>query len=164
VEQTAIYAQLKGHLTSRLTAKRVLSDSLGRSGDAEFEARIRGFIAATHRIGATPILCTFATSHVRRDLPNVPDSVATFVFKYNIYLSLTGWIETIERFNAILRRIAAEERILLIDIEREIAGRHDDFRDFVHFAPSGHSAVAGIIHRALVTHAQNTSRDNVVMN
>jgi hypothetical protein len=164
VEQTAIYAQLKGHLTSRLTGKRVLSDSLGRSGDAEFDAKIRGFIAATRNIGATPILCTFATSHVRRDLPDFPDSVTTLVFKYNIYLSLTGWVETIERFNNILRHIAAEEGILLIDVEKEIAGRHDYFRDFVHFTPPGHAAVASVIQRPLVTRSQDASRDSVVLN
>ena len=164
VEQTAIYAQLKGHLTSRLTGKRVLSDSLGRSGDAEFDAKIRGFIAATRNIGATPILCTFATSHVRRDLPDFPDSVTTLVFKYNIYLSLTGWVETIERFNNILRHIAVKEGIVLIDVEKEIAGRHDYFRDFVHFTPPGHAAVASVIQRPLVTRSQDASRDSVVLN
>jgi hypothetical protein len=164
VEQTAIYAQLKGHLTSRLAGKRVLSDFLGRSGDAEFEAKIRAFIAVTRNIGATPILCTFATSHVRRDLPDFPDSVTTLVFKYNIYLSLTGWVETIERFNNILRHIAAEEGIVLIDVEKEIAGRHDYFRDFVHFTPLGHAAVASVIQRPLVTRSQDASRDSVVLN
>lgn len=164
VEQTAIYAQLKGHLTSRLTGKRVLADSLGRPGDIEFERKVRNFIAAARSVGATPILCTFATSHVRRDLPDFPDTVVYFVFKYNVYLSVGGWVETIERFNRILRRIAAEEGILLIDLEPQIAGHHDYFRDFVHFTPVGHSAVAKVIHHELVTHSVNTSRENVVLN
>jgi hypothetical protein len=164
VEQTAIYAQLKGNFTSRLTAKRVLADSLGPLGDAEFERKVRGFIATARSIGATPILCTFATSHVRGDLPNFPDSVVTLVFKYNIYLSLVGWVETIERFNRILRRIAAEEEVMLIDLENEISGHHDYFRDFVHFTPLGHSSVAKVIHQTLVTHSLDVSRNNVVLN
>jgi hypothetical protein len=164
VEQTAIYAQFKGHLTSRLATKRVLADSLGSAGDAQFEAKVRAFIAATRGIGATPILCTFATSHVRRDLPNFPDSAVTLIFKYNIYLSLVGWVETIERFNNILRHIAAEEGIVLIDVENTVAGHEDYFRDFVHFTPRGHSAVATVIRDALIANSQNTRRQHVVMN
>ncbi len=164
VEQTAIYAQLKGNLTSRLTAKRVLSDSLGSAGDARFEAKIRAFIAATRGIGATPVLCTFATSHLRRDLPNFPESVVTLVFQYNIYLSLVGWVTTIERFKNILRQIAAEESIVLIDIENEVAGHHGYFRDYVHFTPLGHSVVAEGMKNAFVAKWQDARREHVVMN
>jgi hypothetical protein len=164
VEQTAIYAQLKGHLTSRLATKRVLADSLGSAGDARFEEKIRAFIAATRGAGAIPILCTFATSHVRRDLPNFPDSAVTLIFKYNIYLSLAGWVETIERFNNILRHIAAEEGLVLIDVENTVAGHEDYFRDFVHFTPRGHSAVATAIRDALIANSQDIKRQHVVMN
>lgn len=156
VEQSAIYAQLKGHVTSRLATQRVLSDSLGSRGDMEFEKRIRGFVLTTKRIGAVPILCTFATSHVRRDLSKFPASVVTFVFKYNIYLSLEGWVTTVERFNAIIRGIAEEEKVPLIDLDHEISGHHEYFRDYVHFTPEGHAAVAGVIHQALLT---SVSRD-----
>ena len=164
VEQTAIYAQLKGHLTSRLATKRVLADSLGSAGDARFEEKIRAFIAATRGAGAIPILCTFATSHVRRDLPNFPDSAVTLIFKYNIYLSLAGWVEAIERFNNILRHIAAEEGLVLIDVENAVAGHEDYFRDFVHFTPRGHSAVATAIRDALIANSQDIKRQHVVMN
>src|SRR5215470_14252433 len=77
IEQTAIYSQLKGHVTSRLATKRVLSDTIGERGDAEFEAMVHDFIRTSRRIGATTVLCTFATSHVRKDLPNFPNTAIT---------------------------------------------------------------------------------------
>jgi hypothetical protein len=163
VEQTALYAQLKAHLTSRLASKRVLVDSLGSEGDREFERKIRGFIAAARTIGATPILCTFSTSHGGRDSRSVPDSVATFMFKYNAYLSVAGWLHTIEKFNHILKRIAAQDGILLIDLEKEISGHPDYFRDFVHFTPLGHATVASVIQRALIARRRDINQDNVVL-
>ena len=163
VEHSAIFAQLKGNITSRLATKRLLSDSLGPQGDAEFESMVRGIIATTRKVGAVPILCTFASSHIRGDLPSVPDSVTTLIFKYNIYLSLEGWIGTIEHFNEILRRIAAEEKLTLIDLEHEISGHHEYFRDYVHFTPEGHAAVARVIHQALLASVTRGQDQKMVM-
>jgi len=163
IEQSATYAQLKGQVTSRLATQRVLSDSLGSRGDTEFERRIRSLIAAARMVGSVPILCTFATSHLRRDLPHFPDSVVTFLFKYNVYLSLEGWVTTVEHFNAILRRIAAEEKITLIDLEHEISGHHEYFRDYVHFTPEGHATVARVIHQTLLVSVTRDPIQKMVM-
>jgi hypothetical protein len=141
-EETSLYAQLKGNVSNRLTGQRVLADSLGGQGEREFEQLIRAFIRSARQIGAEPVLCTFATSHQRKQMPNIPGEVSGFMFRYNIYLSVDGWLDTLERFNAILKRLAAEEQLLLVDLDAEISGRSEYFRDFVHFTPAGHERVA----------------------
>ena len=149
-ERTSLYAQIKGNVTSRLVTQRVLADSLGAQGEAEFEGLLMEFIATAKQVGATPVLCTFASSHLRKNLSSMPDSVATLVFKYNSYLSLTGWVNTIERFNQVIRRVAEREQVLLIDVEAALAGQHDLFRDYVHFTPVGHEMMAKVLYRGLM--------------
>lgn len=80
----------------------------------------------------------------------MPDSVATLVFKYNPYLSLTGWVNTIERFNQVIRRVATREQVLLIDVEAALAGQHALFRDYVHFTPGGHETMAKVLYQGLM--------------
>ncbi|MBI4000231.1 MAG: hypothetical protein HY348_00405 [Nitrospira defluvii] len=150
-ESTSIYALLKGNVSNRLAGQRVLADTLGVRGESEFEAMVRDLVESARQIGAEPVLCTFATSHVRKHLPHIPDEVPGLLFRYNVYLSLEGWISTIERFNAILRRIAEEEHLVLIDLEGQLAGHGEYFRDFVHFTPEGHAVMARAIYTALVS-------------
>jgi hypothetical protein len=146
-EETSLYAQLKGNVSNRLTSQRVLADSLGSEGEKEFERLVRGFIHAARQVGAEPVLCTFATSHQRGQLPDIPRDVLGFMFRYNVYLSVEGWFDTLERFNTIIKQLSAQEQIQLIDLDAELSGHSQYFRDFVHFTPVGHERVA----RALLT-------------
>jgi hypothetical protein len=144
-EETSLYAQLKGNVSNRLTGQRVLADSLGSEGEKEFDRLVRGFIHAARQVGAEPVLCTFATSHQRAQIPNIPPEVEGFLYRYNVYLSLDGWFDTIEQFNRRLKQIAGEEHLRLIDLDTEMSGHSQYFRDFVHFTPAGHDRVARII-------------------
>lgn len=150
IESTTAYAKLKGHITGSLGTMRVLSNGLGQEGESAFELEVLEFVRAVREEGAVPILCTFATSHIRKDLSHFPYDVVTGIFQYNSYLSLEGWVTTIERFNDIIRQVGAREGVSVIDLERGIAGRAEYFRDFVHFTPKGHAAVAAMLaHRLL---------------
>jgi hypothetical protein len=148
-ENTSLFALLKGNVSSRLTGQRVLADSLGESADLEFERQVNAFVNAARQIGAQPVLCTFATSHTQKHMPNVPREVTDLLFRYNVYLSLSGWLETITRFNQILKRVAEEQHIRLVDIDTMVSGHPEYFRDFVHFTPEGHERVAETIFAAL---------------
>ncbi len=148
-EKTSLYALLKGNISNRLTGQRVLANNLGDLADLEFELQVKQFVNTARQVGAEPILCTFATSHTERDLPKVPDEVTDLLFRYNVYLSLSGWFDTIARFNRILRRVADEQHLTLIDIHAAVSGHPEYFRDFVHFTPEGHQKVAEIIFAAL---------------
>ena len=150
VEKTTIYANVKGQLTARIGASRVLANGLGQQAEQEFTAMLRDFIGAARSIGSVPVLTTFATSHTRKHLGEIPQDIALGLFKYSSVLSVEGWVASVEQFNATVRRVAIEERVLLIDVESAVAGHPEFFRDFVHFTPAGHEAVAKAMSVALL--------------
>lgn len=154
VEKTTIYANVKGQITARIGASRVLANGLGLQGEEEFTAMLRDFIGAARSIGSVPVLTTFATSHTRKQLGEFPQDIALGLFKYSSFLSVEGWVASVEQFNAAVKRVAAEERVLLIDVERAVAGHPEYFRDFVHFSPAGHEAVAKAMGAALLDFEQ----------
>ena len=150
VEKTSIYANMKGQVSSRIGASRVLANDLGLQGEQEFAVMLQDFIETTRAIGSVPVLTTFATSHPRKQLAVFPNDIALGLFKYSSFLSVEGWVTSVERLNAVVRRVASQEGIMLIDVEGAVAGRPEFFRDFVHFTPAGHEAVARTMRDALI--------------
>lgn len=150
VEMTTIYANIKGQVSARIGANRVLANDLGLQGEQEYSAMLQDFIDTTRAIESVPILMTFATSHTRKHLAVIPKDIVLGLFKYSSFLSVEGWVTSIERMNAAIRRIAAQEGIMLIDVEDAVAGHPEFFRDFVHFTPAGHEAVARTMRDALM--------------
>jgi hypothetical protein len=151
VHNTTVFEQLRTQVTARLAQARILEESLGAAGDRIYEARLRAWIAACRAIGATPVLSTFATSHDRHHREDIPDSVATQLFTYNMFLSLDGWIVTIDRWNEIALRVAKEERVAIADIRAVLSGRPEFYSDFFHWTPEGHRIFAETLAKVLCT-------------
>lgn len=150
VESTTIYANVKGQIAARVEASRVLANDLGIQGEQEYAELVHQFIRAARGIGAAPILTTFATSHTRQHLGKFPEEIALLLFRNGAFLSVEGWVRSIERFNEVTRQIAGQEGVMLIDVASEVSGQPEYFRDFVHFTPEGHKAVARTIKTALM--------------
>jgi len=148
-EETTVFKHLKTQLTARLTKARVLLDTLGAEGEERFEAFVGEFVEAARELGAEPVLCTFATSHVRSNLDELPSEYEYNLLRFNIQLSLEGWLDSVERNNRVLERIAREEGLTLVDVAGALAGRSEHFRDFWHFRPEGHRIAAATIAGAL---------------
>ncbi len=143
-EKTSTYAQLKNQVTARLTRSRVLADRLGADGNALILERVEAFLDACEARGIEPVLCTFATSHVPSSLGDMPADSINNLFRYNIYLSVRGWMTSVEEINDGLRALAAERDIELIDVAASITNRPELFRDFTHLSTEGHAAVAEV--------------------
>ena len=150
VEKTTVYANVKGQLTARIGETRVLANDLGLQGEQAFAAELRDFIGAARAIGSVPVLTTFATSHTRKQLADFPQEIALGLFKYSSVLSVEGWVASVERLNMAVKRVATDEGIMLIDIESAVGSHPESFRDFVHFTPAGHDAVARTMRDALI--------------
>lgn len=150
VEETTIYADAKGQIAARIGASRVLEHDLGVEGEQMFSAMLHEFINTVRNLGAVPVLTTFATSHGRTHLSHFPEEVALGLFKYSSFLSVQGWVASIERLNALVRRVAEKEGLAVIDIQRAVGGHPEYFRDYVHFTPQGHQIVAETMKDALV--------------
>ncbi len=150
VEQTTVYKHLKSIVTARLTKGRVLRDALGPDEVAAFEARLNRFIATARELGAQPVLCTFATSHVRSNLAQLPEEYELNLLRFNLELSIAGWLDGVERCNAVLEHVAREQGVPLVDLAGPLAGRSELFRDFWHLRAEGHAIAARALAAELI--------------
>lgn len=145
VDRTTLQPLLKENASSRVTLLRPLADTLEPAGARAFEARVRAFLAAVRALGARPVLCTFATSHDRAN----PDPLPLHVFRFNIRLSRRGWHDTVDVWNDVVRRIARDEGVPLVDVAAALLGKTGSFVDFVHLAPDAHETVARLLEDAV---------------
>ena len=147
--ETVAYTTLKANLTPWISSQRVLADDLGEAAEHDFEARIRDFLHVVRESDSLAVLTTFATSHGSQDAERLPLEVRQFMLRYNRYLSPEGWTRAISRFNQVVRRIASEEGLVLVDCESAMTGEARYFRDYVHFTPAGHIRVAELLSEQL---------------
>lgn len=148
-ESTSAYAQAKNQITSRLVPSRVLASRLGDDGNALFFARIHAFIDACLERDIQPVLCTFPTSHTAETAHSMPSDSVGNLFRYNIYLSVLGWIASVAELNEGLRAIAAEREVPIFEMAEAVTGRSDLFRDFTHLNREGHEVVSQILAKGL---------------
>lgn len=80
---TTIYANVKGQMSARIGANRVLANELGLQGEQEFATMLLDFIDTTRALGFVPVLTTFATSNTRKHLAMFPKDIALGLFKYS---------------------------------------------------------------------------------
>ena len=71
------------------------------------------------------------------------------MLRYLRRLSPLGWLRTIDRWNAIIRRVAADEQLVLIDLDRSMTGRRELFRDLTHLTVLGHRTLAAHLESGL---------------
>lgn len=145
VEATTIYKHLKSLATSRVAQQRPLVDTLGREAELLFEQRVLELVSAARAAGATPVLCTFATAYTLENAASTPQEYELNLLRFNVFLSLRGWLDSVERFNAVLRAIAEREQLQLIDVSAALSGRSELFRDMWHFTKEGHAEVANLL-------------------
>ena len=148
-EETTVFSVLKSNLTSRLSAARILLDRLPARADAAFEAYVRTFVDEARSLGARPVLCTFATRNTQATRATLPTEVVLALRRVNLYLSIDGWLDAVARFNAVLRRVALEEGLPLLDVAAALADQPELFRDFSHLYEGGHELVARTLFEGL---------------
>jgi lysophospholipase L1-like esterase len=68
---------------------------------------------------------------------------------YMPFMSTSGLLASYDRYNRIIREVAAATGVVLIDGENDIAGDPRHFTDTVHFTDAGSKAMAGRVSRTL---------------
>lgn len=149
LERTTSYAHLTTAITARLASHSVQEDGLGVQGATGYASRVRDFIRACRERGVQPVLCTLARSTGGQDPATLRPEERRNMFRYIGNVSALGWLRTIDRWNDVLRRVAEEEGLLLIDVDRALTGRRELFRDLVHFTEEGHQALAEVLRAGL---------------
>ncbi len=107
---------------------------------ALFEAHTRGLLTAAKATGARVALLTHANAFHKQATLN--ESLLQSWQKF--YPRATGevLIEFDAQANELLRRLAREYNVALIDIAEKVAGDPSDFADFSHFTDTGAAKVA----------------------
>ncbi|MEM7417560.1 MAG: GDSL-type esterase/lipase family protein [Gemmatimonadota bacterium] len=140
VERATLFQQLTANVTPRITAYRLLPHEPPEGSGPAFEARIREFLTAARSIGARPILATFAPRAT--DPADLAPATRTWMLRWNPNQTPDGYLATVLEWNEAIRRVAAEESVPLIDAERALGGRLENYRDFAHFTEDGHQIAA----------------------
>jgi lysophospholipase L1-like esterase len=144
-QSLSIYIHLSDYIGGNIKLAGQLKDGLPSDMDEDFHKQIMLFIETCRQNNVTPILTTFAGSHDRGNIHQMHFSIRTNFVKYDNYLSPEGWVNTVSRYNNLLRRIASQENVDFIDLEKEMNGKAEYFIDYVHFNKHGHKKVASII-------------------
>ncbi|WP_151446700.1 SGNH/GDSL hydrolase family protein [Lacisediminimonas profundi] len=94
-------------------------------------------------------LATFSTRLRKGQLPEEQQrSMASAIF-YMPFMSFEGLLASYERYNNIIREVAAATGALLIEGEQDVPGTAEYFNDSVHFTGAGNRAMAQRIGSAL---------------
>lgn len=154
-ERTTWFAHLKANVTPKFSGSRLLPGTLSDSADAAFQNRIRTFLNIADSLGAIPVLMTFATRIQHAD--SLDTSARDWLLRWNPDLSPEGYVRTVSAWNRHIRQIAEQEAVPIIDVESQMRGRSDLFRDFAHFERDGHTELARIVAAALLPLIEKTN-------
>lgn len=149
LQKSSLYVHLSDYIGGNIKLQGPLKAELPDEFAIEFDEQIMQFISESRQLGLIPLLATFASSHDHSNIEQMPFSLRTNFVKYNTYLSPSGWITMVSRYNQRLRNIAKKESVPLIDLDKLFTGKHSNFIDFVHFNEKGHTLVAQIIGQEL---------------
>jgi hypothetical protein len=111
-----------------------------------FRHSLETFIAVARIWGMTPLLMTQASRFAAKPDPDL-------LAQWNPAVQGVTFDEVRARFghfNDVIRRVAQEQRVPLIDLDRIIAPSRLDMYDIVHYTDAGSERVAGIITKNLI--------------
>ena len=109
--------------------------------EAQFKSSLLTFIEISNSWGITPILMT----QFNRVSLTDPAFKAFFDNFDNIGMTPETYIKTYKKFNEIIREVAKEKNISLIDLDKLIPAKHEYIFDIVHLNDQGSIYTANII-------------------
>lgn len=147
VERMSLNIYPREFIGSTFLLNTLMKNKLSAWAAKEFELRIKDYIKASKEIGAEPVIVTFVSAHSAKDPMPIPWRMKTWSMIWDEDMSPRCFVDTIESYNEILRRIAVQNDIYLIDLDKhfQFQDRKQYFDDFVHFNKKGHKYVAKLI-------------------
>ncbi len=148
VRRRSIELQTRG----QETLERVPDASL-----AALESDLRCALGAARDNAMTPVLVTHANrfGNARRD--DDADRLTQWRQQYP-EMREGGFIDLENRANAIVRRVAAEENIELVDADAALSGRPELFADHAHFTNAGAARMGALLAPAVLAAATGKPR------
>ena len=118
-------------------------DMLNPDGFRQYQLAMETFVDLARNIGAQPILLTQARL-VHASTVLSPEKQKRVDY-HHIGLSHEALVETFDRLDEIVRKVAAEKAAFLLDASAHLAGKPWAFEDHVHVTPEGSKALAQFV-------------------
>jgi lysophospholipase L1-like esterase len=114
-----------------------------------FREDLRCVVRAAQQRGAAPVLVTHATYFGNKV---APEDAAMLLAWRRFYPELReeGFLDLEQRANEVIRAVAAEHKVSLVDAAAAIPAGPAHFADFVHFTDKGAALMAGLIADAIL--------------
>ena len=122
----------------------------GTLGD-EFRNSLTQLVVAARANASLVALATFSIQPRRDQSAEQQMRASASAFFYAPFVTTRLLIDGYERYNQIVREVARETGVLLIEGEHDIPGDSVHFTDTVHFSDAGSKAMAQRISRALAS-------------
>lgn len=127
--------------------KKLAIDERFESMKKDFESSLRSFIAISRIWGSIPVLMTQASRH---DLNNVDEKIEQAYEFWTQEFGYQKFVELYMEFNEIIRMVAKEEDVVLIDLDKQVPKIPKYIFDEVHFNNEGSKLAAEIISTSLI--------------
>ncbi|MEO6709189.1 MAG: SGNH/GDSL hydrolase family protein [Planctomycetota bacterium] len=114
-----------------------------------YRARIESLCDAAKARSKLVVLMTFSTQARREQDPARQFEACNTSFYYMPYMTPELLLDGFDDYNRVLREVAAEKGVLLLDVALAVPGDRRHFNDSVHFTDAGCAAFADAVIRGL---------------
>lgn len=118
-------------------------ETLNPGGFRQYQLAMEVFVDLARNIGAEPILLTQA--RLVHESNNLDSQQQKRIDYHYAKLSPDALLETFDRLDRIVRKVATEKGAILIDASAHLSGKEWAFDDQVHMVPKGSEALAQFV-------------------
>lgn len=119
-------------------------DRLDDGGIARYRRILASLVDRCRAGGIKPVLCTWSRAF-RAGQSGNQHALAATALANNPALSLRGLNNAFDRYNDVIREVACEKNVALVDLDRAVASGANYFVDAIHLNDAGHELVGRLI-------------------
>jgi len=102
-----------------------------------FRLRLRRLIISAKKESSVVAIATLSYKIRREQSEEKKMNSASSAFYYMPYMDLSGMLAVYEEYNRVIRQVAKENQVILIENELSIPGEDEYFKDSIHFSDEG---------------------------
>lgn len=145
LQKTTIYGHVRNYIGTAVLFSAELADDLPEQAYREIRTDLNGFVDLALELGARPVLVTFLSQYNQDNVTEMPVDIQLHLLRYEGKLSTDGWMQALSRINDVIRQVAIDRNVALIDLASLVSDKAGMFKDLVHFTPAGHEKIASIL-------------------
>jgi hypothetical protein len=145
----SVQTRVRAWQTERASRSIVVHDRVPEKNVMRFKSDLTSLVEALQAEGIQTVLMTHATRFGDRIRPEERDMLVAWR-KFYPMLKEEGFLDMEQRMNNVIRQVAAEHNLLLIDTAGKMPSGPEYFAEFVHFTDRGAQRMADIIAGALL--------------